>query len=193
VSKLVVFPDTDPATTLLSTTDPVEIAASLAAVGVVFERWDAETALAADAGQAEVLEAYASSVDRITAMGFGTVDVVRLHGDPDDPAFRTKAAEARNKFLAEHTHADDEVRFFVEGRGAFYLRIGGKVHVVVCEAGDFLSVPKDTRHWFDMGTSPSFAAIRFFQVEEGWVGAFTGDPIASSFPTFDELVTPAAA
>ena len=28
----------------------------------------------------------------------------------------------RQKFLSEHTHDDDEVRFFVEGAGAFYLR-----------------------------------------------------------------------
>jgi len=193
VSKLVVSPESDPATTLLATTDPAEIASALAKHGVVFERWEAEEALAADAGQAEVLDAYGPSVERIKAQGYDTVDVVRLHGDPNDPEFLSKAAEARNKFLAEHTHGDDEVRFFVEGRGAFYLRIDGNVHIALCETGDFLSVPKGTRHWFDMGTAPSFAAIRFFKEDEGWVGAFTGDPIASGFPTFDELVAPANA
>ncbi len=193
MSKLLVMPVDDPATTLVSTTDPAEIAADLGAVGVTFEQWEASTPLADDADQDAVLAAFAGDVERIKAMGYSTVDVVRLHGDPDDPEFMKKAAEARNKFLAEHSHADDEVRFFVEGRGAFYLRFVRPdgveaIHVAICEQGDFISVPKDTKHWFDMGTAPSFAAIRFFQVEEGWVGNFTGDPIAERFPTFDELV-----
>ncbi|HRE00001.1 MAG TPA: cupin domain-containing protein, partial [Ilumatobacteraceae bacterium] len=98
------------------------------------------------------------------------------------------AATARDRFLAEHTHDDDEVRFFVEGSGAFYLRMGGEVAIVVCAEGDLLSVPAGTTHWFDMGTSPRFAAIRFFRVPEGWVGHFTGDDIATRFETYDDLV-----
>ena len=94
---------------------------------------------------------------------------------------------ARGKFLAEHTHADDEVRYFVDGRGAFYLRLDGKVHIVTCETGDLLGVPAATRHWFDMGTDPNFTALRFFREPEGWVGSFTGDDIATRFPTFDQL------
>ena len=47
MSKLVVSPESDPATTLLATTDPAEIVLALAKHGVVFERWDAEEALAA--------------------------------------------------------------------------------------------------------------------------------------------------
>ncbi|MEO1062946.1 MAG: cupin [Actinomycetota bacterium] len=192
MSKLIVLAETDPGTTVLSTSDGDEIAAELAGRGVRFERWEATAALDDHAGQDEVLAAYAADVDRLRAEGYGTVDVVRLHPDPDDADWPTKAAEARNKFLAEHTHDDDEVRFFVEGSGAFYLRIGGEICIALCEAGDLISVPADTRHWFDMGTNPSFAAIRFFQIEDGWVGNFTGDDIATRFPTYDELVVGAA-
>ena len=103
----------------------------------------------------------------------------------DEWAATTKGA--REKFLAEHTHSEDEVRFFVEGRGAFYLRLDGNVHVVVCERGDLLGVPAGTRHWFDMGTNPEFTALRFFRDPEGWVGHFTGDDIATRFPTFDSI------
>jgi 1,2-dihydroxy-3-keto-5-methylthiopentene dioxygenase len=39
-----------------------------------------------------------------------------------------------------------------------------------------------------MGTRPSFAAIRFFRIPEGWVGNFTGDDIATRFEAFDQLV-----
>ncbi|HEY7066252.1 MAG TPA: cupin [Chloroflexota bacterium] len=193
MTKLIVLPENDPATTLTATTDPAEIAAALAPVGVRYEQWTAAAPLAPSASQDEVLAAYRADVERLCAEGgYVTVDVARLHGDPNDPTWPTRAAEARNKFLAEHTHADDEVRFFVEGQGAFYLRLHGRVHIVCCEAGDLLSVPAGTRHWFDMGTNPSFAAIRSFREPEGWVGAFTGDTIATRFPAFDDLVSPVA-
>ena len=90
----------------------------------------------------------------------------------------------RAKFLAEHIHEDDEVRFFVEGQGAFYLRVGGKVYRTVCAAGDLISVPKNTTHWFDAGDKPFFCAIRLFTTPDGWVAKFTGDEIAKSFPEF---------
>jgi 1,2-dihydroxy-3-keto-5-methylthiopentene dioxygenase len=80
------------------------------------------------------------------------------------------------------------VRFFVEGSGIFYLHIGDRVHAVLCEAGDLLSVPRGTTHWFDMGTNPSFCAIRFFHEEEGWVGTFTETGISSQFPDYDTIV-----
>ena len=193
MTKLVVLPENDAATRVISTTDPAEIAKVLGGVGVRFEQWEATTPLTADATQEDVLAAYRADVDRLAAEGgYVTVDVVRLQGDPTDPAWPAKAAEARSKFLAEHTHADDEVRFFVGGRGAFYLRLDGRVHIVCCEAGDLLSVPAGTRHWFDMGTNPSFAAIRFFRIADGWVGDFTGDDIATRFPAFDDLVAPVA-
>lgn len=191
MTRLLVLPDTDPSTTLVDTDDPAAIAEALAAQGVRFEQWKASHLLAPGAGQDEVLAAYRDDVERISAEGgYVTVDVVRLaRGEgEDDATWAAKAAGAREKFLAEHTHDDDEVRFFVEGAGGFYLRIDGKVHVVACEAGDLLSVPAGTRHWFDMGTDPAFAAIRFFRIPEGWVGNFTGDPIASSFPAYDDVV-----
>jgi 1,2-dihydroxy-3-keto-5-methylthiopentene dioxygenase len=48
-------------------------------------------------------------------------------------------------------------------------------------------VPGGTTHWFDMGTSPEYKAVRFFHDEDGWVGNFTGSGISRSFPTYDEL------
>jgi 1,2-dihydroxy-3-keto-5-methylthiopentene dioxygenase len=94
----------------------------------------------------------------------------------------------RQKFLSEHTHADFEVRFFVEGSGLFYLHVGDKVYTLLCEKGDLISVPANTTHWFDMGTKPYFKCIRFFTTPEGWVGNFTGSEIAKQFPDFDQYV-----
>ncbi len=85
------------------------------------------------------------------------------------------AAAARGKFLAEHRHAEDEVRFFAAGRGCFYLHLDGEVVAVVCEAAICCRCPAGTRHWFDMGSRPDFLAIRFFEEKDGWVGDFTGD------------------
>ena len=190
MTRLIVTPDRNAADIVLDTTTPAEIADALDAVGVRYEQWTTQDLTDATTDD-DILAAYAADVARVSnAGGYVTVDVARLQRSTEtDDEWRAKASGAREKFLAEHTHADDEVRFFVEGRGAFYLRIDGKVHVVVCEAGDLLSVPAGTRHWFDMGKNPGFTALRFFREPEGWVGAFTGDEIAAQFPTFDAINT----
>jgi 1,2-dihydroxy-3-keto-5-methylthiopentene dioxygenase len=104
------------------------------------------------------------------------VDVISLVPDhPDREALR-------RKFLDEHTHAEDEVRFFVAGSGQFTLHIGPRVYEVLCEAGDLIGVPDGTPHWFDMSESPYFVAIRLFTNREGWVADFTGTDIAQRFP-----------
>jgi 1,2-dihydroxy-3-keto-5-methylthiopentene dioxygenase len=59
------------------------------------------------------------------------------------------------------------------------------VHLVLCETGDLISVPAGIRHWFDMGPTPHFTAIRLFTNPEGWIARFTGDPIADAFPRFE--------
>jgi 1,2-dihydroxy-3-keto-5-methylthiopentene dioxygenase len=165
-------------------TDFDTIAAQMDGIGVQFEHWQADRELAADAGQDEVLAAYREQVDRLNAQyGFKSVDVVSLR--PDHP----ERDAMRKKFLAEHTHGDFEVRFFVDGRGLFYLHVDGKVYMILCEKGDLISVPANTTHWFDMGTRPDFKCIRFFTVPEGWVGSFTGSDIAERFPDFDSHVT----
>jgi 1,2-dihydroxy-3-keto-5-methylthiopentene dioxygenase len=182
MTQLTVYPDTNPAETLIDTRDADEIARTLANIGVRFERWNASIELAEDAGQEAVLAAYAHEVERLMREGgYRTVDVVRVKPDhPDRVAMR-------QKFFAEHTHAEDEVRFFVEGAGVFYLRIDGRVYVILCERDDLLGVPAGTRHWFDMGPEPHFTAIRLFTTPAGWVAKFTGDPIAQRFPSFEKV------
>jgi 1,2-dihydroxy-3-keto-5-methylthiopentene dioxygenase len=164
-------------------TDFTAIRKQLYKIGVLFERWTANAPLAANADQASVLAAYADSIDKLKQhYGFQSVDVVKLNSDhPEKDAFR-------QKFLSEHSHNDFEVRFFVEGRGLFYLHVEDNVYAVLCEQGDLISVPANTPHWFDMGENPTFTCIRFFTTPEGWVAEFTGSAIAATFPTFDEYV-----
>lgn len=175
-----VYDDAHPDALLHETVDGDEIARLLAEIGVRFERWNADIELDGDADQAAVLSAYSRSIDRLKAeCGYQAQDVIRLKkGTPD-------TAPMRAKFLEEHAHDEDEVRFFVEGRGAFYLRVGGKVYQVICARGDLIGVPAGTKHWFDMGSDPEFTAIRLFTNPEGWVAKFTGDTIAQRFPKLE--------
>jgi len=160
--------------------DPSLIAAELAARGIGFERWPARAALPPEATAETILAAYAAEIQQVQRSGgYLTVDAIRL--TPSHP----ERQALRQKFLAEHTHSEDEVRFFVEGRGLFCLHIGEEVLQLLCEQNDFLRLPAGTRHWFDMGSSPLFTAIRFFNNPEGWVAQFSGDPIAERFPLLD--------
>jgi 1,2-dihydroxy-3-keto-5-methylthiopentene dioxygenase len=163
--------------------DHTSIARQLAGIGVRFERWETPVELADDADQDSVLAAYRDQIDRLNRQyGFQSIDVVNLQ--PDHP----QKDEFRHKFLAEHTHADFEVRFFVDGSGLFYLHVDGKVYCVLCERGDLISVPENTTHWFDMGSEPCFKCIRFFVAPDGWVGAFTGSDIAARFPDYNSFL-----
>lgn len=179
MTQLTVYQDTS--NTPLSHTDDITVIThTLNEIGVIFERWEANAPLAADADEGTVLTAYQSSIDTLNErFGFKSIDVVGMY--PDHP----EKAAFRDKFLHEHTHADFEVRFFVAGQGLFYIRQNGKVYGVLCTAGDLISVPPSTTHWFDMGEQPSFQAIRLFTDEEGWVADFTGDTIANNYPLLD--------
>ncbi|MFE9323304.1 acireductone dioxygenase [Nocardia sp. NPDC052278] len=174
---------------LLRTTDDAVIGTELAARGITFDRWpvlDNATETASD----ELLAEYDDRVAELNASGrYKHIDIARIHPDDANPEWPQIAEGAREKFLNEHRHAEDEVRFFAAGRGCFYLHLGDEVVAAVCEGGDLLSVPAGTLHWFDMGTRPDFIAIRFFEEADGWVGDFTGDPISAGFPTLDQLLT----
>lgn len=187
MTLLTVWPDTDPSTVLARTEDFAEIEAELKQLGVRFARWDLVGGLPAEPSSEEVLTAYRAEVDRVSQTeGYSYVDA--LHMTPQDtPEWTEKARESRHKFLAEHTHDDDEDRFFARGAGVFYLHVEGRVYGILCEAGDLLSVPANTTHWFDMGEKPDYIAIRFFHDDNGWIGNFTGSKIAENYPTFNEL------
>ena len=175
MSRLQIFDEADGAVALTDTRDGTEIAGALAEIGVTFERWPTRPVSGGD-----ILAAYAPEIERLQALGgYRSIDVVDVVPDhPDRAAMRTK-------FLSEHTHAEDEVRFFVGGEGLFTLHASGRVWNVLCCAGDLMSVPAGMTHWFDMGAAPRFTAIRMFVNPDGWVAAFTGSNIAERFPRFE--------
>lgn len=181
MSRLSVYHESTPQVPNKVLTHAEDIAATLAEVGVRFERWQASAPIAPGASQDEVIAAYRHEIDKLMSeQGYVTVDVISL--DRSHP----QKAELRAKFLDEHTHSEDEVRFFVAGRGLFTLHVGDQVYAVLCEKNDLISVPAGTPHWFDMGEEPHFVAIRLFNNPEGWVAQFTGDSIAKHFPPLED-------
>ncbi|XEG74886.1 acireductone dioxygenase [Pseudomonas sp. abacavir_1] len=181
MSSLTVYHEFAPEQPLKLLTHAEDIAATLAELGVRFERWQAGAPIAPGASPDEVLAAYAAEIQRLKdEQGYVTVDVVSLSAD------HPQKDELRAKFLDEHRHGEDEVRFFVAGRGLFTLHVEDHVYAVLCEKNDLISVPAGTRHWFDMGERPHFVAIRLFNNPEGWVAKFTGDEIARRFPLLED-------
>lgn len=177
MSRLTVYADGVPGEKLLATEDARGIARELAGIGVRFERWESPVALAEDAPADMVLAAYKPYLDTlIGAGGAGSADVIRL--TPDNP----NRDALRQKFIAEHTHTEDEVRFFVRGSGNFIMHVGGRVYDAHCTEGDLISVPANTKHWFDAGPEPSFTALRVFTDTSGWVPHYTGDTLSERFP-----------
>lgn len=180
MTRLVVYSAADPSNILLDTSDFEAIVDELAPTGANIERWTAATPLSADATSEEILEAYKPQIDRLKAeRGYTNADVIHVRpGNPNWPGLR-------KKFLSEHTHDEDEVRFFVEGSGAFYLHVDDKVYQVVGTADDLLSVPQGTKHWFDGGSEGNFTVIRLFNDPQGWVAHYTGDTVADGVPNYE--------
>ncbi|GAA1988352.1 1,2-dihydroxy-3-keto-5-methylthiopentene dioxygenase [Kitasatospora viridis] len=188
MTLLQVMPDDAPEVVLLRTRDRAQIADVLLDCSVRLRSWPVRGAVEPGTANDALIELYRAEVDELCAEeGLKVTDTVQFHPE-DTPQWRTRAEQARLTFLEEHRHGEDEVRFFAQGTGCFYLHVQDRVLAVVCEAGDLLSVPAGTRHWFDMGPRPDFCAIRFFEEEDGWVGDFTSDPIARSVPRLDALL-----
>ena len=150
--------------------------------GINFGRWSTKPLLRPGAGQEEILNSYEAEITALHRKeNYQTIDVMRVNPDQN----QTKTAQLRQQFLHEHRHAEDEVRCFVEGRGLFSLHINEEVIQVLCETNDWITIPAETRHWFDMGATPNYCVIRFFQKSEGWIAKFTKDTIARRYPYLD--------
>jgi 1,2-dihydroxy-3-keto-5-methylthiopentene dioxygenase len=138
--------------------------------GIIFEQWEASMPLKNSDDQTTILKAYEHELaPYMKKHGYQSADVINVHKDtPNIEAIRAK-------FLAEHTHSEDEVRFFVDGAGQFYFHLPDRLEVfkLLCEKGDFISVPKGYTHWFDLAPMYHVKAIRVFQNPEGWIANYT--------------------
>jgi len=150
--------------------DPAAIKSFMNERGIIFEQWQASIPLKDQDTQEIILKAYEHELGPyMRKHGYVNADVINVHKDtPNIEAIRAK-------FLSEHTHAEDEVRFFVDGEGEFFFNLPERKEVfsLLCQKGDFISVPKGYTHWFDLAPNYHVKAIRVFQTPEGWVANYT--------------------
>lgn len=161
--------------------NPSEIRDFMNKRGIFFDQWTCDVVFDDRASQEEILAAYAKDLKPFMEQGgYLTADVISIHAT-------TENYEAiRNKFLAEHTHSEDEIRFFVDGKGLFWFHLENEpIFNLLCEKGDLISVPAGTKHWFDAGeTNPFVKAIRIFIDMSGWVPHYTDSKVELSFADF---------
>ncbi|WP_343748469.1 cupin [Fluviicola sp.] len=161
--------------------DPQKIRQFMNDRGIFFDQWQADVVFEDTANQEEILKAYESSLTPFMhSGGYQTADVITINK-------LTENYEAiRAKFLSEHTHSEDEIRFFVDGEGLFWFNLETEpVFNLLCEKGDLISVPQGTKHWFDAGESDPFVkAIRIFIDMSGWVPEYTHSKLEERFADF---------
>lgn len=161
--------------------NPSDIRVYLNSRGIFFDQWTCSVEFEDSASQDTILEAYNRELAQFMKRGgYKTADVISINR-------LTENYDAiRAKFLAEHTHSEDEIRFFVDGKGLFWFHLEGEpIFNLLCEKGDLISVPAGTKHWFDAGESNPFVkAIRIFIDMSGWIPEYTHSKIEEKFADF---------
>jgi 1,2-dihydroxy-3-keto-5-methylthiopentene dioxygenase len=149
--------------------DGAEIAAYLSPLGITYERWDTSRNITADAPADAILAAYAEEIEALKARGgYVTADVIDVN--PQTPGLDAMLT----RFKSEHWHDEDEVRFILAGRGLFHIHpTEAPVVAIEVEAGDLISVPRGTHHWFNLCSDRTIRAIRLFQDPAGWTPHYT--------------------
>jgi 1,2-dihydroxy-3-keto-5-methylthiopentene dioxygenase len=103
------------------------------------------------------------------ARGYVAQDIVTL--SPSTPNLDAICA----KFIDEHFHDDDEVRFVLEGEGIFDIRSeDDRFMRVQVEQGDLIVVPKDRHHRFMLTETKQIRCVRLFRDQSGWVPHYRG-------------------
>jgi 1,2-dihydroxy-3-keto-5-methylthiopentene dioxygenase len=148
---------------------------------VIHEQWEAKQVLHDDSTQDQILSAYAHCLNPyMQKHGYKTADVINVNKNTPN------LLAIRQKFLAEHTHSEDEVRFFVDGEGIFWFNFDREIAALTCRAGDLISVPAGYKHWFDLGPKAFVKAIRIFIDPAGWVANYTNSGIDQKYnPKYD--------
>src|SRR3990172_5840521 len=98
-----------------------------------------------------------------------TRDMVVIH--EDIPGL----ADMLAKFDKIHTHSDDEVRYILAGTGYFgFVEADGKQFLLEVSGGDYINVPANAEHWFEMRGCTRCKAVPYFIDPSGWTPHYTG-------------------
>ncbi len=102
--------------------------------------------------------------------GYVTMDQVGMK--PDMPNFEALC----QKFVGEHLHTDDEVRFVLQGSGVFEIRsLDDQWMKVIVEPGDFILVPANRFHRFYLTDEKKIQCVRLFKDQSGWAPLYRKD------------------
>jgi 1,2-dihydroxy-3-keto-5-methylthiopentene dioxygenase len=156
--------------------DNDKIARFLKEFGIFYKTWSPAVEFKSSDPHDKILSAFEHEIKPIMKeKGFQTADIISINEKTPN------IEEVRKKFLSEHTHSEDEVRFFVDGEGVFFFNMEEEVVSIHCVKGDFLSVPKGFKHWFDLAPAYQVVAIRLFTGKKGWVANYTGSKIEENY------------
>jgi 1,2-dihydroxy-3-keto-5-methylthiopentene dioxygenase len=170
-------------------TDLAAIANELACLNIQLRRWPigsdpSLTGLLAqpslgDGEKAQVLAGLDHYFQQLqTESGYTNCDLIVLN--PHLPGLEALLA----RFDLVHTHADDEVRYIVDGAGVFgFVRADGSQVELTVQAQDYINIPAGTEHWFYLTPSRRIKAVRYFIGTEGWVPQYTDTAIRFRQPT----------
>jgi 1,2-dihydroxy-3-keto-5-methylthiopentene dioxygenase len=118
-----------------------------------------------------ILEAFDSEIKSLAARrGYVQWDIVALSEETPN------IEELLTKFKQVHTHSEDEVRAIAAGNGIFVIKGTDGYFNVELEAGDVISVPENTPHFFTLMDNRQVIAVRLFIDPSGWVAAPYNDP-----------------
>lgn len=148
---------------------------------VLYEKWDASKLPSElqnnfqlnDEQKAQILSVYDEEIRDLAARrGYQIWDVITLSDSTPN------LDELLNKFEEVHTHTEDEIRAIVGGKGIFVIKGSGDLGYfdVELEAGDVISVPENTNHFFTLMDNRKIIAVRLFIEKNGWVAYPVEDP-----------------
>lgn len=113
--------------------------------------------------------------------GYESRDLIVLN--PETPNLQALLS----KFNQCHIHADDEVRYIVDGEGVFgFIRPDGSQVELTVEAEEYINVPAGTEHWFYLTETQRIKAVRYFTTTEGWTPEYTQTEIRIRPRSFQE-------
>jgi 1,2-dihydroxy-3-keto-5-methylthiopentene dioxygenase len=157
------------------------VGAFLEKQGVLYEHWDINklpqhlqgNCALTEEEKAETLAIYDEEIRSLGERnGYENWDVVALSESTPN------LEELLKKFEQVHTHTEDEVRAITAGHGIFIIKGQGDLGYfdVELEAGDVISVPVNTPHFFTLMEDKQVVAVRLFIEKEGWVAHPFNDP-----------------
>jgi len=80
------------------------------------------------------------------------------------------------KFVGEHLHTDDEVRFVLAGSGVFEIRsLDDRWMKVTVDPSDFILVPANRFHRFYLTEEKNIHCVRLFKDQSGWTPLYRKD------------------